>query len=286
MKICVLSLDGAAPDLIFQDERLGNLRRMMEVGVYGALQGVVPPATVPSWMCMTASQDPGSLGVYGPRTRRSYSSYALEAVDLNWVQPCNLSDHIAQAGKKSIVVAVPPNYPVRPIAGISIGCWLTPDSAKDDFTHPASIRARLREQVGDYAVDVRHPFGSGKDAQRDAIFAMSRKQWETARWLLREQEWDYFHFLDIGINRVQHAFWSCFDPEWPGFVAGNPYQSVIPDYYLWLDEQIGSVMEMLDADTSLLVVAGYGTQRLQGAVALNQWLLAEGLQIGRASCRE
>ncbi len=279
MKICVLGLDNTAPGLIFQDERLGNLRRMMEVGVYGALQGVVPPITVPSWMCMTASQDPGSLGLYGPRTRRSYSYDAPALVDSNAVQVCHLWDHIAQEGKKSILVAVPPDSPPRPVQGISIGYSLTSDSAPDDFAYPASIQARLREEVGEYAADVKNLHASNKDVVREAIFAVSRKQWETVRWLLRNEEWDYFHFVDIGVNRIQHAFWNCFDPEAAGYQAGNPYQSVIPDYYVWLDEQIGTVMEMLHENTALLVAASYGTQRLDGALALNQWLLAEGLLV-------
>ena len=30
---------------------------------------------------------------------------------------------------------------------------------------------------------------------------MSRKQWQVVQWLLAEQEWDYFHFVDIGLDR-------------------------------------------------------------------------------------
>ena len=35
MKICVLGLDCAAPDVIFNDERLVNIRRLMDLGTYG-----------------------------------------------------------------------------------------------------------------------------------------------------------------------------------------------------------------------------------------------------------
>ena len=73
MKICVLGLDCAAPEIVFGDERLVNLRRLMEAGVYGRLESVYPPITVPAWMCMCTSQDPGSLGVYGFRNRVDHS---------------------------------------------------------------------------------------------------------------------------------------------------------------------------------------------------------------------
>ena len=62
MKILVLGLDCAAPELLFGFEDLPNIRRLMEVGAYGRLESVIPPITVPAWMCMTTSQDPGTLG--------------------------------------------------------------------------------------------------------------------------------------------------------------------------------------------------------------------------------
>ena len=59
MKILVLGLDCAAPELLFGYDDLPNIRRLMEVGAYGRLESVIPPITVPAWMCMTTSQDPG-----------------------------------------------------------------------------------------------------------------------------------------------------------------------------------------------------------------------------------
>ena len=73
MKICVLGLDCAAPEIVFGDERLVNLRRLMDLGVYGRLESVIPPITVPAWMCMSTSQDPGSLGrLRIPQSCRSF----------------------------------------------------------------------------------------------------------------------------------------------------------------------------------------------------------------------
>ena len=59
----------------------------------------------------------------------------------------------------------------------------------------------------------------------------------------------------------------------------NPYQDAIPEYYRWLDEQIGSILELLDNDTILLVVSDHGAQRLDGGFAINEWLIREGLLV-------
>jgi len=100
MKLCVLGLDCAAPEIIFRDERLVNIRRLMRGGVYGRLESVIPPITVPAWMCMTTSQDPGSLGVYGFRNRTDYSYSGLGFATSGAIKAPAIWDHLANAGKK------------------------------------------------------------------------------------------------------------------------------------------------------------------------------------------
>jgi predicted AlkP superfamily phosphohydrolase/phosphomutase len=279
MKICVLGLDCAAPEVIFQDERLVHIRRLMDSGVYGRLESVVPPITVPAWMCMSTSQDPGSLGVYGFRNRSDYSYDKLGFANSSSIKAFAMWDQLALQGKKSIIVGVPPNFPPRRINGISVGCFLTPDPAKDEFTHPPSLKAKITELVGEYPVDVKNFRTDRKDWLRDEIFRMSQKQWEVVHWLIREQEWDYFHYVDIGLDRVHHGFWNYFDKQHVQYEPGSPYENVIPDYYLWLDEQIGRVMESLEEDTILLLVSDHGAKRLDGGFAVNQWLIQEGLLV-------
>ena len=48
MKILVIGLDGAVPELLFNDERLTNVRRLMEGGCYGRLESVIPLTAVPA----------------------------------------------------------------------------------------------------------------------------------------------------------------------------------------------------------------------------------------------
>ena len=278
MKICILGLDGANPQFLFGDERLANIRRLMELGTYGELRNVMPPGPVPGWLCLATSQDPGSLGLYGLRNRLDYS-YALPALAApSLAHGPAIWDQVAAAERKSILFAVPPNFPPRPLAGVSLGCFLTPDPAAGEFTLPASLKQEIQSLVGGYVADIKTA-GLSKEALRDQIFQMSRKQWELARWLLREKEWDYFHFVDIGLARVEREFWEFFDQQHARYRSGTPYEQVIPDYYLWLDEQIGTVLELLDEETVLLLASSSAMQRLDGGFALNQWLVQEGLLV-------
>ncbi len=108
---------------------------------------------------------------------------------------------------------------------------------------------------------------------------MNRKQWQVVRWLLKEQEWDYFHFVDIGLDRMHHGFWNFYDPKHVQFEPGNPYQNAIPEYYSLLDEQIGEALKLLPSDTIVLIVSDHGAQRLDGGFAINEWLIREGLLV-------
>ena len=106
---------------------------------------------------------------------------------------------------------------------------------------------------------------------------MTRKHFEVVRYLIATQDWDYFHFVEIGLDRVHHGFWKYHDREHRQYEPGNPYESVILDYYSYLDEEIGKVLELLDEDVAVLVVSDHGARKLDGGFCVNEWLVREGL---------
>jgi predicted AlkP superfamily phosphohydrolase/phosphomutase len=85
--------------------------------------------------------------------------------------------------------------------------------------------------------------------------------------------------VDIGLDRIHHGFWQCYDPRHVQYQAGNPFESVIPDYYLHLDQEIGQILELLTDDTLVLVVSDHGAQRLDGGFCVNEWLVEQGLLV-------
>jgi predicted AlkP superfamily phosphohydrolase/phosphomutase len=278
MKILVIGLDCAAPELLFGDERLTNLRRLMDRGCYGRLESVIPPITIPAWQCMVTSQDPGSLGVYGFRNRADHSYSRLEIVNSRSFKAMTMWDHLALQGKKSVIIGVPPSFPPRRINGICVGCFMTP-SVDDEYTHPPEVKDEIRALVGEYMVDVKGFRTDDKEWLRDRIFEMSRQQFTVVRHYLQHAEWEYFHFVNIALDRIHHGFWKYMDPEHPDYEAGNPYESVIPDFYRHLDEEIGRVLELLDEDTAVLVVSDHGAQALKGGFCVNEWLVEQGLLV-------
>ncbi|MBY0373167.1 MAG: alkaline phosphatase family protein [Bryobacteraceae bacterium] len=279
MKILVIGLDCAAPEIVFSDLDLPNIRQLMDQGCYGKLESIIPPITVPAWMCMSTSQDPGSLGIYGFRNRTDYSYSGLGIVDQNSVDRPAIWDALAKRGMRSIVVGVPPSYPPRKMAGVNIGCFLTPDPRTSEYTYPPSIKQQIEKVVGEYPVDVKGFRTDQKQWLLDQIYDMTKKHFEALRYLMATQPWDYFQFVEIGVDRLHHGFWKFHDPSHRQYEPGNPFENVIRDYYKYIDTEIGSLLELLDDDTIVMLVSDHGAQRLDGGFCVNEWLRREGLLV-------
>ncbi len=155
-KVMVIGLDCADPELVFQHwlDDLPNIKRVVQAGVHGKLRSVTPPITVPAWMCMVTSLDPGELGVYGFRNRSDYSYGKLAIANSASIREETLWDILGREGKDCIVIGVPPTYPVTPLRGSLVSCFLTPGS-QSQFTYPNELRSEVQKLVGDYMVDVR-----------------------------------------------------------------------------------------------------------------------------------
>jgi predicted AlkP superfamily phosphohydrolase/phosphomutase len=276
MRTLLIGLDCAAPEILFGESRLSNLQQLMARGCYGRLESVIPPITVPAWMCMATSQDPGSLGVYGFRNRTAYSYDGLGIVTSQSITAPAVWDYFAASGQV-VVVGVPPGYPPRKVHGVSIGCFLTPDPVRSEFTHPVDLKRTLGELVGDYPVDVSGFRTDDKMWLKDQIYEMTRKHFQVIRYLMKEVDWRYFQFVEIGLDRVQHGFWKFHDREHRQYVPGNVFESVVRDYYAYLDEEIGTILSLIDDQDTVLVVSDHGAQRLDGGFCVNEWLHREGL---------
>jgi predicted AlkP superfamily phosphohydrolase/phosphomutase len=236
MKILVLGLDGATPEILFADERLTNLRRIMDCGVYGRLQSISSVSIASAWMSMATSQIPASAN--------SGSSPALAI----W-------DQLAQRGKQSIISGVLPGTQPRRIHAAGDEHLHTPDHPGGDV--PSGLKDTAPGPAGGHFPDMGNVAITRPEALADEVLSMSRKQWELVRSLLADEEWDYFHFVDDGLDRIQQAFGKDFDQLHPEIESEGHLQDVIAQYYSGLDEQIGAVLETLDNETIVLIVSIY-----------------------------
>lgn len=275
-RVLVVGLDAAAPDLVFDKFRdeLPNLIGMAERGIYGRLRSCDPPITIPAWMAMVTSVNPGRLGLYGFRHRRNHSYTEITLPSSLSVRHRRVWDHIGGSGGRVCLIGVPPTYPPQPVNGWLISGMMTPDT-KRDYTYPSGFRREVERLVGEYVIDV--PFRrENREAVLREIYDMTEKRFKVVKHLLREKSWSFFMLVEIGLDRVQHAFWKYFDREHHLYEPGSRFENVVRDYYRYLDEQVGEMLSMLDENTVVMVVSDHGAKRMKGAFCINQWLIEEG----------
>jgi predicted AlkP superfamily phosphohydrolase/phosphomutase len=278
LKAFVIGLDCAEPSLVFERWRqyLPNLRRLMEGGTYGELTSTIPAITVPAWASMLSSKDPGQLGFYGFRNRADHTYENMTIASGRSVRVDRVWDVLSKTGKQVIVMSVPQTYPVRPVNGCLISCFLTP-STQSEYTYPASLKREIEDRVeGEYLFDVPHFRTENKDHLLQQVYTLSDQQHEVVKHLMLSKPWDFFMHVDMGVDRMHHGFWKFFDARHPKHEPGNPHQDAILDYYVHVDRQIGERLALLDDDTAVLVVSDHGAKPMLGGIAFNEWLKQEG----------
>ena len=288
-RVLLIGLDCAPPAVLFRkgtDSALGlrdqlpSMSRLIDEGIHGPLSSSIPCITVPAWSSMLSSKDPGTLGFYGFRNRADHSYDRMTIASGAAVLEPRVWDMLGAAGKTSIVVGVPQTYPIKPINGHLISSFLTP-SVSRQYTHPHELRYEI-DRVLDgrvYDIDVPQFRTEDKDHLLRQIYEMTEKRFEVIKYLMREKPWDFFMFVEIGLDRIHHGMWKYWDTSHPKYVPGNPYEQAIPDYYRYLDERLGELLQMVGDDTIILIVSDHGAKGMVGGFAINEWLRQEGLLV-------
>ncbi len=276
-RILVLGLDSGEPSLIFDQfgAEMPNMKRLRTEGAWGKLESVIPPITVPAWACSMTSKDPGQLGIYGFRNRADHSYENMTIANGRSVEELQVWDYLGQAGKQSILVGVPPSYPPKPVVGIRVGCFLTP-STQSKYTYPENVREEIAQVAPNYMVDVPNFRTDDKQWLLGKIYEMTEERFKVIRHFMKVKPWDFMMAVEIGVDRLHHGFWKYHDVNHAKHEPGNSLVNSIHDYYVWLDKQIGSVLELIDDDTSVIMMSDHGAKRMDGGITLNEWLINEG----------
>ncbi len=286
-KAVVLGLDCAAPELIFDQfhHDLPTFAELMRNGTWGELESAIPCITVPAWTSMLSSRDPGVIGVYGFRNRSDYSYSAMTTADNRAVKVPRIWDALGDAGKRSVVLGVPQTFPVRPLHGEMVSCFLTPNT-ESAFAYPAMLKQEVLTAAPGYLFDTRDFRTDDKAQLLQSLNDMTEMQFRVVERLLTDHDWDFFIHVNIGVDRVHHGFWRYHDPQHRLYEAGNPYQHVIRDYYRQMDARLKRILERIDDDTIVLVVSDHGAKRMDGGICINEWLWRNGWLVLKTPPRE
>jgi predicted AlkP superfamily phosphohydrolase/phosphomutase len=276
-RVAVIGLDCATPMLLFDQlaDEVPNISKLIEGSLYGDLESITPPITVPAWACAMTGKTPGQLGIYGFRNRKDHSYEGMSIATSEAVREPTVWDLLGEAGKKSLLIGVPPAYPPKPVEGWRVSCFLTPPSAKS-YTWPADLAAEVEEEVGEYIFDIPNFRERGEEHVLQQVHAMTERRFRVARRLVANKPWDFFMMVEMGPDRLHHVFWHHCDPKHPKYVPGNRFESAFRDYYRVLDGEVGSLLDALPDDAVVILMSDHGARAMTGGVCFNEWLMGEG----------
>ena len=276
-KVFVLGLDSIPPELLFDRwlDQLPNIKRLISNSIYGAMKSTIPAITCPAWVSMMTSANPGRLGLYGFRNRSNYDYEGLSFANSSTIRQDTVWDILSKVGKKVVVIGVPMTYPPKPVNGCMVTCFMTPDT-KCDYTYPHELKAEVESVSNGYILDVGEFRSDNKDSILKTIYDMTEKRFRLARYFIHSKDWDFFMVVEMGPDRIHHAFWKYFDQGHPKHIPGSQYQNAILNYYKYLDEEIGDTLKLLSDDTLILIVSDHGAKKMVGGICINEWLIQNG----------
>jgi len=251
-----------------------HVRRLLERSRFGTLTSTDPPITVPAWAVMFSGMDPGSLGLYGFRHRRPGSYREMYVPTSRTLQHPMVWDRLSRVGKRVCVIGMPPGYPPPHVNGVYVSDFLTPASARD-FVYPPSLREEVDRVAGGYEFDAAF---RGEDRERIAedLVRLTRKHFAVARYLWAKEPWDLFVLHEIAPDRLHHTFWKFFDPAHPRYEPKPEYREIVERYYVLLDSEIGRLLAEVPEGVRVMLLSDHGSQAMQGAFCINEWLIQEG----------
>ena len=280
-RVAVIGLDCGTPQLLFGDlaAEVPNIAKLMSEGMHGELASITPPITVPAWACAMTGRTPGELGIYGFRNRKDTTYEGLSIAHSGSVKAPAVWDVLGAQGKSSLLIGVPPGFPPpTEFPGWRVGCFLTPPSA-EHFAYPQALEVEIEEELGgkgEYIFDIPNFRQQGMDFVLEKVFQMTERRFQVARRLVRTKPWDFFMMVEMGMDRLHHVFWHYFDPNHPLYVEGNPFEDAFQRYYRRLDDEVGTLLDVLPDDAITIVMSDHGARAMMGGICFNDWLIENG----------
>jgi predicted AlkP superfamily phosphohydrolase/phosphomutase len=280
-KAFVLGLDGASPEFLEQlmgNGLMPNLKRLHSEGTSGVLHSTKPPFTAPAWVSCCSGVNPGKHGIFGFTTRQN-GELNRSLISSRSVRTRRIWHYINGSGKSVGLINIPITYPVEPVDGFMVPCFLTP-SGKKNFTYPKNLYRELLEAIGQYIINVKIAGRqlAGEQAYSDFlddILFSTQKRFEAMRFLYEKYTPDFFMVVFTCLDKIQHKCWKYLDNTSPLYhspLASRIRPRLLQVYYL-VDEIIAFIIANLDSNTTLYIVSDHGFGPYDKRVYLNKWLL-------------
>lgn len=276
-KVFILGLDGATWAIMnnmIADDKLSNIRSLVQRGAYGSLQSTLPPLSPSAWTSFMTGVDPSRHGIYDFFKHR-FEDYKVEIFNSSYIQAETFWNIAGREGKKSIIMDVPMTFPPEEINGIMIAGELGRPPKAKSYTFPHGIQKELKKNIGSYLyVTETRDITNQTDKYIKLCESVIQNRFEAARYLMTNYDWDLLTLVITATDRIQHFFWKYIDEKHPQYSGkeSKKYSQTICNVYEQADEILGRIISLIGQDVTTVILSDHGFGPLYKAFRLNEWL--------------
>jgi predicted AlkP superfamily phosphohydrolase/phosphomutase len=282
--VVVLGVNGMEWDVLrplLLEGKLPNLAKVIKNGTYGKLRTVSAPNCPRVYSTMFTSTTPEEHGVTG------FIVGGITA-NTNMLKEEPIWSILSKNGVTVGMANVPATFPVMPVNGYMVSGMLTRGKNCEDgvlcapklsqveggdAVYPASLKADLLKNVGDYYIDCeRMPSAEqlkGHEAEvinawLDKVDTIRQQQTKLFDYLLTTQPKEFTWLAQSCEDRTGHWLY----PIAPYNVGYNTKiegvrPDAFPDQYIGLDQVLGTILKHVDDNTYLFIVSDHGIKPLR-----------------------
>ncbi len=265
-KTIVIGIDGACWEYIkplLEEDKLPNIKRMMDSGSYGILESVLPPISPVAWSSVITGTNAGKHGIFGwKKPKRNESS---EAVDSTMRKVAPFWKYLNEEGLRVGIFNIPLTYPPEDIDGYIVPGFEVPANCKD-AVYPQDLSAIVKKKYGDFLNNLPLDLLLSQKAIEMGVESYFQKycfseEMRTHLALDLAPECDVILFNYMITDHLNHQVRD-FD--------------AITRAYRFVDEMVGTWLKRFP-DENYILMSDHGSTRIKGIVNLNQLFFNEGL---------
>lgn len=259
---------------------LPNLKKVIDDGVYGNMSTMNPPYSPMLWTSVATGKTPDKHGILG---------FVEVAPGNESIRPVTSASRKVRAiwnilhykGFKSNLVGWWPSFPPDPINGIVVSDKFQKvnlDATKQravlkDAIHPKSLYDKIvKLKMFPQELTKEHilpfiPKAANIDQESDKrlnslarIISESTSVHNAATFLIEESEWDFMAVYYGFIDHMCHSFMRYHPPKLDKISSSDyeNYKDVIQGAYRFQDMMLGRILELIDEDTTLIIMSDHG----------------------------
>jgi predicted AlkP superfamily phosphohydrolase/phosphomutase len=277
LRILIIGIDGASPKLIEEWKNdLPYFRRFMEEGCFGRSIPPCPAQTPVAWTTFLTGKNPGKHGIFS-FISRSQGSYQRQITHPEQIRSKTLFHILNDFGKKVGSINVP-------LSTYSQGeSFMIPGflDKYEGIPRPDRIAKKLEKRFGlskfegDLDIEVLRQFNTNPDKFFESVERITEQQLELCLFLMKEEPWDLFMTVFMGLDRIQHFFWKYIDRDHPGHVQ-NRFSQKFKKSYQILDQVVGELLKNCEKDDIIILISDHGFCPVYKEIILNNYLQEEG----------